>query len=425
MDDSSKKRGFSDEEEKRMRARSAARAKEREEQQKKADAKKEKRKVAIKKTSTIAKILLIIMVISSLLFIAAGSLGNVTFSKIVDSVKEFFLNLQAGDGYPIDVGSGSVDDMFMLGETVVLLQKNETSLLNKTAKEIANYPHSYSKPMAFVGAGRILICDRVTGRYTINDHSEQLHSAELHNEVFACTVSKKGKYAFSVNDSGSSSMVSVYDSDYEKLFDFKCADEYIIGLSFSPDSKKLAVIGIGSKNAGIYSKLYVLDIKQESIVTSLEFTGESLNNVFYSSKENIIVVGENYFSIIQDGKVKEKIDFGYNTVSRFDSDPNGNFAVALSKYGSIDSGTIALYDSNGDKIYGVDIPSSIECIDYDGKTLCFVDGNNMVHTYNKKGVLIGQSQLDAPAQDVTVSGKYCYALCFGTIRQLAVDTDIS
>ena len=424
MDNNGRKNGFSSEEESRMRARSAVRAREVEEQKRKEHEKKEKRKSVLKKSSAALKITLIVVVISSLLFIAAGSLGNVTFSKIVDYVKDFVSNLQAGDGYPVDLGSGNVEDIFMLGETLVAVQKNEVSLLNKTAKEIALYPHSYSKPMVSSGAGRILFCDRVTGRYMICDRSEVLYSSQLQAETFACTVSKKGRYAFSVTDNSASSKVSVYDSDYDKLLDFKCADEYIIGLSFSPNGKELAMIGIGTKNAELYSRLYVLDIKNEKMISTIDFAGESLNNVFYSSKDTIIVVAENSFTVIEDNAVKEKIDFGYNTVSRFDTDPGGNFAIVLSKYGSIDSGSVSLYDSKGKKIYSVDVSSKIQCIDYDGKTLCFADSDNIVRTYNKKGVLIGQTKLQAPAQDVAVKGKYCYALCYGTVNQLKVKTDI-
>jgi len=424
MDNNEKKTDFSSEEEKRMRARSAARAKEREEKQRKENAKKAKRKENFRKSSVVAKIILIVVVISSLLFIAAGSLGDVTFSKIVDYVKDFISNLQAGDGYPIDLGSGNVEEIFMLGETVAIVQKNEVTLLNKTAKETASYPHSFSKPMVATGAGRILLCDRVTGRYMICDRDEVLYSAQLHAETFACTVSKKGRYAFSVNNSHSSSVVSVYDSDYEKLLDFKCADEYIIGLSFSPNGKNLAMIGIGTKNAELYSKLYVLDIKGKKIISSIDFSGESLNNVFYSSKDTIIAVAQNSFTIIRDNAIEEKVDFGYNTISRFDSDPGGKFAIVLSKYGSIDSGSVILYDSKGEKIYGIDVSSNIQCLDYDGKTLCFADSDNIVRTYNKKGVLIGQSKLVAPTQKVAIKGKYCYALCYGTVNQLDVDTDI-
>ncbi len=424
MENYDNKSSFSAEEEKRMRARSAVRAREREEKQRQEEIKKAKRKVLMRKLSTVIKILLIVFVVVSLLFIAAGSLGNVTFSNIIDYVKDGFLNMESGDGYPLDVGSGTVKDMLMLGETTVLVRDNEVKLLNKTAKETSIYSHSYSKPLALASGGRMLICDRVTGRYMITDRSEVLKTDELQSEIFASTISKNSRYAFSSRCEGASSLVSAYGSDFDKLVDFKCADEYIIGLSFSPDGKNLAMIGIGSKDACIYSKLYVMNIKNEEITASFDFVGESLNNVFYSSNDTIIVVSENAYTIIHDNVEKEKVNFGYNTISRFAADKGGNFAIVLSKYGSIDSGTVALLDSKGKELFSVELDSKIECIDYDGSTVCVVDSDNIVRTYNRKGVLIGQSKLEAPAQDIAVSGKHCYALCFGTVVQLDIKTDI-
>ncbi len=422
MDNNEKKHDFSEEEEKRMRARSAVRAREREEKQRQAEIKKSKQRRIMHKLSTVTKILLIVIVVISLLFIAAGSLGNVTFSNIIDYVKDGFSNMESGEGYPLDVGSGSVKDMLMIGETTVLVRNNEVNLLNKTAKETSKYTHSYSKPQTIVSGGRMLICDRVTGRYMITDRSEILKSDELQSEVFACTVSKNGRYAFSINCDDGSSMVSAYGSDFDKLIDFKCAEEYIIGLSYSPDGKNIAMIGIGSKDAGIYSKLYILNIKNQEITASFDFIGESLNNVFYSSNDTIIVVSENAYTIIRENTDKEKINFGFNTISRFEADANGNFAIVLSKYGSIDSGTVALLDSKGKELFSVELDSKIECIDYDGSTVCVVDSDNIVRTYNKKGNLLGETKLDAPAQDIAVSGKYCYALCFGTVVQLDIRT---
>ena len=208
------------------------------------------------------------------------------------------------------------------------------------------------------------------------------------------------------------------------MFDFKCSDEYIIGISFSPDGKKIALIGVGAADASLYSKLYVINIKKGELLYSVDFAGESLNSVFYSGRNSIIVVSENAYTIVNQKGEQEKISFGFNTVSRFVSDPDGNFAVVLSKYGSIDSGAVALLNSKGKELFSIDIECKIESIDYDGKTLCIVDTDNYVRTYNRRGKLIGQTKLNTAAQDITVSEKYCYALCYGTIVQLDVRTKL-
>lgn len=420
MDNNQDKRSFTPEDERRMKERAAARAKEREERQRLERERKERQKQTFGKMNTVAVIVLIVLVVFSLLFIAANAFGNVTFSNIVDYISDGLTNIEPGSGYPLEIGSGTVKDMSMIGDTLVVVRSDEVSVLNKTAKKTAAFPHSYSKPMSSVANGRMLVCDRVTGRYMIINRTELLHESELSAETYACAISKNGSYAFSLKTEGASSVVSVYDSSFTKKFDFKCSDEYIIGLSFSPDGKNIALIGLGTTNASMYSKLYVINVNKGELISSVDFPGESLNSVFYSGKKSIIVVSENAYTIVNAKSEKKKISFDFNTVSRFVSDPDGNFAVVLSKYGSIDSGAVALLNSKGKELFNNDLDCKIEKIDYDGKTVCIVDSDNYVRTYNRRGKLIGETKLGTAAQDITVSGDYCYALCFGTIVQLDV-----
>jgi len=420
MDKDQNNRSFTQEDERRMKERSAMRAKEREERQRLETERKEKQKITFGKMNTVALIILIVVVAFSLLFIAANAFGNVTFSNIVDYISDSVTNIEPGAGYPLEIGSGTVKNMSMIGNSLVVVRSDEVSVLNKTAKKTSSFPHSYSKPMSAVSNGRMLVCDRVTGRYMIINRTECLHEADLSTETYACAISSDGNYAFSLKTEGASSVVSVYDSSFAKKFDFKCSDEYIIGLSFSPDGKKIALIGLGAADATMYSKLYVIDIKKGELISSVDFAGESLNSVFYSGKNSIVVVSENTYTIVNAKSELDKNNFGFNTVSRFVSDPDGNFAVVLSKYGSIDSGAAALLNSKGKEKFSIDINCNIESIDYDGKTICIVDSDNYVRTYNRRGKMIGQTKLSTAAQDITVSGKYCYALCYGTIVQLEV-----
>ncbi len=417
-------REFTEEDERRMRERAAMRAREREEKQKSEREKKERQKKTFGKMSLAIRIILIVVVVISLLFIAANVFGNVTFSNVIDSVKDSFTNIEPGEGYPLEVGTGTVKDLTMIGDTLVTVRNDDVSVLNNTAKKTSMYLHSYSKPMTSVANGRMLVCDRITGRYMIVNRTSSLFTAELESEVYACTIAENGCYAFSLETESASSIVSVFDSKFTKLFDFKCVDEYIIGLSFSPNGKNVALIGIGSKDAYLYSRLYVINIKDQTVTSTVDFDGESLNNVFYSDNKTIIVVSENSYTIVTDGQNKEKVNFGYNTISRFCADSSGNFAVVLSKYGSIDSGAIALLDSKGKELFSLDIDCKIESMDYDGKTVCIVDSDNVVRTYNKKGKLLGQTKLDAAAQDITVGGSHCYALCYGSIVQLDIKTKL-
>lgn len=396
----------------------------REQEQRLAQEKQQKRKQTLGKLGLAAKIVLSVVVVMSLLFVAAQSLGNVTFGKATDYINQSISNLKPGPGYPLEVGTGKVLDMKRVGDCVALLESDGLLLLNSTAKEIARYPHTYSRPLLSVNNGKILLCDRATGRYTVASRSDVIETGELKTEVFCSTIGKNGCYAFATASKDSASLVSIYNSNNEKMFDFKCADEYIIGLSFSPNGSSIAVVGIGSKKAVSYSKMYIIGIDSKKVDAQFEFGSKTVNNVFYSGKRSVVTLSENSLSIISDNKEKSESDFGFNTISRFAPHESGSFAVVLSKYGSLDSGTAALLDSMGSELFSIETDSKIECLDFDGKTVCILDANDTVSTYNKSGELIGETKLDVSAQRIAVCGKYCYALCYGSLIRVDVQTPV-
>ncbi|MBR6619340.1 MAG: hypothetical protein IKK85_03255 [Clostridia bacterium] len=425
MENNKNKKTLSPEEERIMQERMLERRQQRAQQKKAAEEKKEKRQHKTAKLRSFAIAFLAVIVVLSLLFVAARSLGNVTFSKAADYISQSISNLKPGDGYPVELGTGTVQNIKSLGDCIAILRDDSVLLLNSTAKELNDYSHSYSKPVISVSSGRMLVTDRTTGRYFIADSSDILHEAELHTEVYCAQAGVKGNYAFSCADDDASSVLKVCNSKFETQFSFKCSKEYIIGISLSANGKYLAAIGIGSEKAAVYSKLYLIDINEQQVINEFDFKGETLSRVFYSGNNSVIAVSENAYYIVEKNSELEKIGFDNNTISSFVTHENGNFALVLSKYGSIDSGLVAVFDSKGKENFTIQLNSGIDCIDYDGKNISFVDSSNILYSYNSNGKLIGKTQLDNSAQKLAVNGKYCYTLCYGDLLRMNVRTNLN
>ncbi len=423
------KNNFTEEDERIMQERMLERRKLRAEQKRREEEKKLRQKQKRKKLVFAGKIALCVIVALSLLFIAARSLGNVTFSKAADYIAQSISNLKPGDGYPVEVGSGTVSDMQSLGDCIALLKDDSVLLLNSTAKEIAKYQHSFSKPVLEACDGRFILMDRTTGRFFIADSSDILFEDKLEAEVYCCALGESGNFAFSCTADNASSILKVFNSKYESEFDFKCANEYIIAVSLSKNGKYAALIGIGSSNASIYSKIYLIDIENQEVIKDFTFNGTSLHSINYCGKDTVVAVSDsgNYYVIENDAENSEIVDstvFSNTVISAFKPHRSGNFTMALTKYGSIDSDVLALFDSNGREKFSVETNANIDCLDFDGKSICFVSSDNVLYSYSSSGKLIGKTELEMNAQRIAVSGKYCYALCYGELMRYDVKTDI-
>lgn len=422
MDNNNKR--LTAEEEQLMNERMNERRKQRAEQQKITQAKKQKRITKAQKVRSFAVAFLAVVVVLSLLFVAARSLGNVTFSKAVDYISQSISNIKPGEGYPVELGAGNVLDMMSFGDAVAVLKDDSVLVLNSTAKELADYSHSYSKPVFSVNSGRILVTDRTTGRYFIADSSDILHESQLQSEVYCAVMGANGNYAFSCADSDSSSVLKVYNSKYESEFSFKCSKEYIIDISLSENGKYIATIAVGSDKATVYSKIFLIDIKEQKVINEFEFKGETLSRIFYSGKNSVVAVSNNAYYVIEKNSELNKTSFDNNTVSSFLTDKDGNFSLVLSKYGSIDSCLIVVFDSKGKEKYSIDVPSSIDSISYNGSNISFVNSANILFSYNSNGKLIGKSQLENNTQKLALNGRYCYSLCYGDLLRMNLKTDL-
>ncbi len=424
MDENKSKISLTDEEEEIMRQRMLERRKLHAQQQLEAKKKKEKQKLLEKKVILIAKIALTVIVVLSLLFIAARSLGNITFSKAADYIAQGFSNLKPGDGYPVQMGSGAVNDMANVGGNLAVLKDDSLVLLNSTAKEIASYQHSYSKPVLNCSSNRFLLTDRITGRYFIADSNDILHQAQLEKEIFCSDIGEKGNFAFSCAADDAASVLKVYNSNYEDEFTFKCSEEYIIAVSLSPNGKYIAAVGIGSENAALYSTLYAINIKERKVIAQIPINAANVNSISFTQNDVAVAVAESSYYIVEIDDDEAEITFD-NTVpnhviASLTPHKNGYFSMVFTKFGSIDSDTLVLFDSKGKEKSSIETKTNVGCVSLSDKYVCFTDSNNIFYAYNYSGKLIGKTGLDMNAQQLVVIGKYGYALCYGDLIRLDV-----
>ncbi len=361
-----------------LRIRMEQRRKEQAQKRKIEQENKAKQKQRNKKIFLAIKIAFGVLVVLSLLFLAAQSLGNITFSRISDSIIQSFSNLKPGPGYPVAVGKNNCLRMDTFGDNLVLLEKDRIVMLNSTAKETMSCKHTFSAPRLSVSNSRMLLTDSKTGCYFVLSSQGMLHEGDVETEVYCSAVGNSGDYAFSRKSESSASIVSFFSgNEYKKLFDFKCDDEYIIGIAFSPNGKKAALIGIGCKDAVDYSRLYILSLSDQKIVKEFTYDGIRLHTLFFSDNTTVITAFKNGYSIVKNEKERTDKLLDGSVIARIAADKNGNWAFAVNGYGDEAGATVCAFDSKGNELCSKDLDAKTSGFDYnDGRlSVCTSDGS--------------------------------------------------
>lgn len=410
-------------EEERMARRMAEKNRERAMQKQQAEKRKAANAEKVNKIKKISLIAVIIAALLSLVVVAVCYARDMTLNQLFTSVTSRWNGFGIGGGYPYDVEGGKVIDMqTMKGETV-LLKSESVVILNGTAKTVADVPHTYASPLMKINGDKIFVCDTVSGRYMIMNRNGVIKSGDSKSTVHTIAIGPDNLTAFSLPGEGASSVLSVYSNWSRKLFDFKCGSEYITSVAFSTNGKYVALIGVGSKQASIYSKIYIIDVDSyEKPVKELTYEDTALIGV-YPVANNFVAVGETECILISNAKKVKKIEPEGGTISHFVGSTGGSFALAVSKYGALDSATVKIYSPNGNERHSCEIPSNAELVCFDGDVLSVFGGDNVIYSFSASGRMTGRYKLDTNAQRLCSGGRYCYALNFDRVLKVSTHKD--
>lgn len=404
---------------KRMAEKNRERAMQKQQAEKRKEANAEKRN-KLKKASLIA---IIVAAVLSLVVVAVCYAKDMTLNQLFTSVTSRWNGLGMGNGYPYDVEGGKVIDMQTMNGEIVLLKSESVVILNGTAKTVADVPHTYASPLMKINGDKIFVCDTVSGRYMIMNRNGVIKSGDNKSAVHTIAIGPDNLTAFSLPGEGASSMLSVYSNWSRKLFDFKCGSEYITSVAFSTNGKYVALIGVGAKQASVYSKIYIFDVRSyEEPVKELTYEDTALIGI-YPVANNFVAVGETECILISNAKKVKKTEPEGGTISHFVGSTGGSFAVAVSKYGALDSATVKIYSPNGSERHSCEIPSNAELVCFDGDVLSVFGGDNVIYSFSASGRMIGRYKLETNAQRLCSGGRYCYALNFDRVLKVPVRKD--
>lgn len=386
-------------------------------------ANKKKKSITIStKNAKTLKLLAVIFVVLLLIVLAAGQFGGVTFSTITDHIRTAVAGIGSGDGYPYRMNGIEIGDAGVTNSDLILVYDDTVKVLDSTAKEISNIPHTYDHPIMSCNSGRALIYDIGAKHFRIQSKTRTLYEKELDYIILTGAMGKDGTVAIASRTSDAQSMLTVYDSNEEEIFVWKCAKENIISCDVSDNGKLYAVSVLGVDNGSVYSKVYIFNKRDTEPKATFEYKDSAVSSVQFLSNETLFVFGNNICQVIKGEKVKENIDVSVNTPYKLYISDNNTAVVVLSKYSSTTQKIIKVYNKSGSELFTQEIDGLIKSVSTDGKyTVVLTDEN--VQIYNTKGKLTGSAVVNTDAEKVMVSGRNTYVYSADKIEKFSSVSD--
>ncbi len=346
--------------------------------------------------SFIGKILLVVVAAISIIFVAASSFSNVTFSNITGSVKSFFHNLKRGEGYPYECSAEGPQSTEGIGSYLAMIDDSTVIFLNKTAKEVFRFDSTYTTPDMKVSNGRALVYNRGSSSFVVTGQSDLLYKQEdtdgiLDDAIITGNMGKNGSLVFGTwTDDGVSKFVSL-NKKLGTEFYYVFGSDRVLYVTLSDNGKYGACAVFGAENASYYSTVYVFDFNKTEPVQKVKYHGETVIRLDFLNNRKLSVVTDLKRRVlsVSDKAESNEIDYSAHSLLSVDFDLSSKKnVICYSKYGSTSNVVCGFY-KNGkescriedlENVKDVSCNSNTIAVLTDSQVLCYSYGGSLKST---------------------------------------------
>lgn len=363
--------------------------------------KKRQIKLNFKKLLYSLRIPIVIAVVIVALFLSARLIGNVAMSNITDSLRQVKTLFSKGQGFPYSLENANAIKIDAIGNRMLIIGEDESIVLDGKAGELFGYQLGNAESRVISFNGRALVYSNGSNKVILQSKTEQLGSVDEQGAVITAALAKNGWFATSYSAESSQSVLTVYNSRFEKEFIWNCANERIAAIALSPDGRKVAVSAIGVENAEIYSRLLIFSTKETAALYDSKVSGTLLLKMFFPSDTALIAVGDNKTLVLgENGEKLDELVYSENSVSLVEADEKGNVAVCCSEFGGSKS-LVTVFKKDGSRACSLSVQGELSGMDIGSDKVAVALGNEIV-VYNLKGEEKKRIQTFAAAEQVMI-----------------------
>ncbi len=208
---------------------------------------------------------------------------------------------------------------------------------------------------------------------------------KCNGNVITATINKNGYYAIATEEKGYKALITVYNTKDEEIFKWHSADNYITGLSLSPDNKTLAASTMNYGEDKQKNMLYVFKFSQEKPLSLTEIKSNFMAKVKYVSSSKILIVSsDDILMISPKGNILWQTSFDGEKLIDYSINDSSVVTANLSTSALLGKTVVNIYNYNGQKTGSFDNSEDLIDLDSTSDTI-LVTNKKSIHVIDKKG----------------------------------------
>lgn len=318
---------------------------------------------------------------------------------LYENTVNFFATIGQGT-YPTSVSGSTILDVAENGSHYYVLSDTNITAYSSSGKIIIDELHGFSNPIISVAGTRALVFDQGGKSLYIYNLSGRIHQLDTEAEIINASISEDGQFAVSTHSNSHTSVVTVYDEDFEVIYTFNSAKEIVNNVLVNTDGDMLAVSTFDVISGQYISKVRIFEFDSAKELHTFD-VGNSLVIKMGNTGDGISIITDEKYTYL------DWSDFSTSSIGvdgEINSFKNNSEGVLLTVNRPNDrsDNTIFLISEDGEKVSNFKISDSITDIEYyDGRvySLC----NTTIKIYDKNGKILRSGACGFGTKNIVVT----------------------
>ncbi len=306
------------------------------------------------------------------------------FTSASGAVEVIRLAIDRGDGFPAKLNLGGVFDAKELGQGLVIAGENDLSFVSPSGKQVRHVSHNYDNPLMESSSDRVLIYTRGAQDLRIEGYYETVLTDNVAQDIYLAELAENGVYCLATSDAQYRSSVGIYSSVGTEIFNYKLADEMPNVITFSDNSKYVALATLYSIDGVVKSNIYTFSIQQREIIGVIEGVEGLCLDLAFQGSDRLLAVFEEKVALydVNDQTAVTEYDYDDRQLLRFSVAQEGDgIALLLGELQLPSSVTLITLDAalrvQGETI----IPFTVDNI-YHSEYNIYVSSGSTLYSYD-------------------------------------------
>lgn len=317
----------------------------------------------------------------------------------------------ARDAFTYETGAEQV--FAAAGDGLAVASSSSVQLLDAKGQTVFKQVVSFEMPAVFACDGRALFCDLGgTECISVGMDGESVgisSGSKDDREILTAGMNDSGWFALVTAEPGYKALVSVYNADCEKQFEWWSGTGYVLRAAVSPDNRSLAVL---CAEAG-GTKLHFFALNSEEEQVPVCFLNTLTYDLTYLSNDLLCVVGETGVWLVSpDGEIKNHYDIVESNLLDYEFGQSF-LALFVSDYRGGGGGTLLTLDFKGTVLGTQTVERDVVSLSARGKQLLVMTGGGLVlydqalvRQYANETLMTAKRAILRPAGDILLLSAY-------------------